>query len=58
MSLKKIENWTLWIIGDAISIPLYAYKGLALTSVQYSVFLVIAVMGYISWKQNIDNNTD
>ncbi|OYT12561.1 MAG: nicotinamide mononucleotide transporter [Bacteroidetes bacterium 4572_112] len=58
MSLKKIENWTLWIIGDAISIPLYAYKGLALTSVQYSIFLVIAVMGYISWKQNIDNNTN
>ena len=57
MSLKKIENWTLWIIGDAISIPLYAYKGLVLTSLQYSIFLIIAVMGYISWKQNIDNNT-
>jgi nicotinamide mononucleotide transporter len=25
---KKIENWTLWIIGDIIVTPLYAYRGL------------------------------
>ena len=55
MSLKKLENWVLWIIGDAISIPLYAYKGLILTSGQYVVFLIIAIMGYISWKKSIDN---
>ena len=53
MSLKKLENWTLWIIGDIISIPLYAYKGLVLTSMQYAVFLIIAVMGYITWKNSI-----
>lgn len=55
MSLKKLENWTLWIIGDIISIPLYAYKGLVLTSGQYLVFLVVAIMGYISWRNAIDN---
>jgi nicotinamide riboside transporter PnuC len=26
MALKKIENWTLWII-DLIVTPLYAYRG-------------------------------
>ncbi len=55
MSLKKLENWTLWIIGDLISIPLYAYKGLVLTSLQYTVFLFIAVLGYLAWKKVIDN---
>ena len=56
MSLKKLENWTLWIIGDIISIPLYAYKGLILTSLQYAVFLIIAILGYITWKNAISNN--
>ena len=55
MSLKKLENWTLWIIGDLISIPLYAYKGLILTSVQYTIFLFIAILGYLAWKKFIDN---
>ncbi len=53
MSLKKIENWTIWIIGDIISIPLYAYKGLVLTSFQYFVFLLIAIFGYIAWRNKL-----
>jgi nicotinamide mononucleotide transporter len=50
MAKKKIENWIIWIIGDAISIPLYFYKGLVLTSFQFTAFLVLAIMGYFSWK--------
>lgn len=53
MALKKIENWTLWIIGDVVSIPLYAYKELVLTSFQYFIFLIIAIQGYISWRKLI-----
>ena len=54
MSLKKIENWTLWIIGDIISIPLYAYKGLVLTSFQYTIFLLVAIYGYLEWRKAIN----
>ncbi len=32
MARRKIENWTFWIIGDVISVPLYLYKGLSFTS--------------------------
>lgn len=56
MAMKKIENWTWWIVGDLISIPLYYYKGLALTSIQYLVFLIIAILGYLSWKESLDTN--
>jgi len=49
MALKKTENWIFWIIGDVISIPLYYTKGLALTSMQYTIFLILAVSGYIEW---------
>ena len=53
MALKKIENWIYWIIGDLISIPLYFYKDLALTSIQFTVFLVLAILGYIEWRNKI-----
>ena len=51
MAKKKVENWIFWIIADVISIPLYFYKGLVFTSLQFIIFLVIAVLGYIEWKQ-------
>jgi nicotinamide mononucleotide transporter len=51
MARRKIENWIFWIIGDIISIPLYFYKGLAITTIQYFIFTIIAIMGYISWKK-------
>jgi nicotinamide mononucleotide transporter len=51
MALKKVENWIYWIIGDVVSIPLYFYKGLVFTSLQFSIFLIIAVMGYVAWRK-------
>jgi nicotinamide mononucleotide transporter len=53
MAIKKIENWLGWIVGDLISIPLYAYKDLVLTSFQFTVFLIIAILGYIEWKKRL-----
>ena len=53
MARKKIENWIYWIIGDIISIPLYFYKDLALTSIQFTVFLILAIMGYIEWRKKL-----
>jgi len=54
MALKKIENWLLWILGDVLVIPMFAIKGLAFTSVQYIVFLVLAIMGYIEWRKRLN----
>ncbi len=53
MARKKVENWIAWIIGDIISIPLYAYKGLVFTSFQFTIFLIIAIMGYIAWRKKL-----
>jgi nicotinamide mononucleotide transporter len=50
MALKKIENWLAWIVGDLICIPLFATKGLILTSFQFTVFLILAVAGYMEWS--------
>lgn len=51
MAFKKVENWTFWIIGDVISVPLYMYKGLVFTGFQFFVFLILAVLGYIEWRK-------
>jgi nicotinamide mononucleotide transporter len=53
MALKKIENWTLWIIGDCIVVPLFAYRGLGMLSLQYFIFTILAVYGYLEWKKII-----
>ena len=56
MARKKLENWTFWIIGDVISVPLYLYKGLIFTSLQYFLFTIIAVAGYIAWRKNLNKS--
>ena len=53
MALKKIENWTLWIIGDCIVVPLFAYRGLGMLSLQYLIFTILAIMAYLEWKKTI-----
>lgn len=57
MARKNIENWIYWIIGDLISVPLYLYKGLGLTSFQYVVFTGLAIAGYVSWRKKLSENT-
>jgi nicotinamide mononucleotide transporter PnuC len=53
MAVKKLENWQFWIIGNIVSIPIYASQGLYLTSGQYSVFLVLAILGWKEWKRKL-----
>ncbi|MBL4663349.1 MAG: nicotinamide mononucleotide transporter [Flavobacteriaceae bacterium] len=54
MAKRKVENWIYWIIGDIISVPLYFYKGFTFTSLQYLIFTIIAIYGYIAWKKHLD----
>jgi nicotinamide mononucleotide transporter len=50
LTKKKIENWIWWIITDIASVPLYFVKGYVFTSFQFGVFLVLAIMGLIEWR--------
>lgn len=56
MAVKKLENWTLWIIADLVTIPLYAYRGLGMLSFQYLIFTILAIQGYIAWKKILNSN--
>ncbi len=56
MANKKIENWTFWIAGNIVSIPLYFVKGYGFTGIQYSIFLILAIQAYLAWKKSLDKN--
>lgn len=53
MAKRKLENWIFWIIGDVLCIPMMMYKGLNITSLQYVVFTVMAVIGYLEWRRSL-----
>jgi nicotinamide mononucleotide transporter len=55
MAKKKIENWLFWIFGNIISVPLYFVKGLGFTAIQFTIFLILAIFGYIAWKKTLKN---
>ncbi len=56
MANKKLENWTLWIIADIITIPLYAYRGLGMLSLQYLIFTILAIQGYNTWRKHLNSS--
>lgn len=56
MATKKLENWTLWILADVITVPLYAYRGWGMLSLQYLIFTILAVQGYFAWRKLLDKD--
>lgn len=56
MANKKIENWTLWIFGDIIVTPLYAYRGMGMLSLQYLIFTILAISAYLEWKKILNSS--
>ncbi|MFN0013460.1 MAG: nicotinamide riboside transporter PnuC [Saprospiraceae bacterium] len=57
MARKKLESWIWWALTNTAAIPLYFVKGLAFTSFQYLVFLVLSVMGYLEWLKRLSHGT-
>ncbi len=55
MAKRKIENWVLWIIGDIMVIPMFFHKNLAITALQYMIFLILAIKGYQSWQKEYNS---
>ena len=52
MAKKVLQNWLYWIIIDAAAIVLYIQNGYYATVVMYLVYLVLAIIGYLSWQNS------
>ncbi len=48
---KVLENWLYWIVIDALSIWLYVQKELAMTAALFVAYVVMATLGYLSWRR-------
>ncbi len=50
---KYIENWLVWMLVNAVSVGLFAYKGLWLTCGLYGLFLLMALLGWQAWRKQM-----
>jgi nicotinamide mononucleotide transporter len=48
---KYLENWFAWIVVNVVSVALFAYKGLWLTVLLYSLFIVMSLYGWRAWQR-------
>lgn len=56
LNRKKIENWILWIVVNVVYIPWYFKLGYYPTGILYSLFLVLAVLGFASWRATLSTH--
>ena len=50
MSRRHIESWLLWIVVDVLAIGLFYTRDLVPTAALYAVFLCLAIIGYLQWR--------
>ncbi len=50
---KYIENWLMWIVVNVASVALFAYKGLWLTVILYTLFIALSVAGWRAWQRRL-----
>jgi nicotinamide mononucleotide transporter len=53
LARKKIENWLIWIVVDAVSVGIYIYKELYPTAVLFLFLTVLAWVGYRQWQKDL-----
>ncbi len=51
LARKYIEQWFFWIVVDIVSCYLYVGKGIPFKAGLYGLYVVIAVAGYIKWRE-------
>lgn len=51
LARKILENWLIWIFVDVIYVGVYLAKGLHLTACMYTLYIFIALSGYLAWKK-------
>jgi nicotinamide mononucleotide transporter len=54
MTRKIVESWAVWVAVDVVYVGMFFYKQLYLTAGLYTVFLVLAVIGYRQWKRSFE----
>lgn len=56
MTRKLLEHWLLWIAVDVVYVGLFINRQLLLTAILYTVFLALAIIGFVQWKRSADKS--
>jgi nicotinamide mononucleotide transporter len=51
LAKRKLENWIMLNISNAVAVPLQFYKHLPLSALLTVFLFIIAVLGYFKWKK-------
>lgn len=51
MAKKILQNWLYWVLIDAAAIVLYIQSEYYATVILFSIYTLLAVAGYLSWKK-------
>lgn len=54
---RLLENWIYWIAIDALTIYLYASRGLNLYAALSAVYTLMAIYGYVAWSREASQKT-
>ncbi|HZG24293.1 MAG TPA: nicotinamide riboside transporter PnuC [Chitinophagaceae bacterium] len=58
LARRKIENWILLNISNAVAIPLLFHKGLPLYALLTIFLFIVAIQGYFSWRKVLKKESD
>lgn len=53
---RRIEAWAFWLLVNSIAVPLYASRGLYLTTVLYAGYWVNAVVAWWWWSRLVSTS--
>ena len=48
---RRVENWWCWLLVNTVAVPLYASRGLLLTSALYAAYWVNAIVSLRRWQR-------
>lgn len=53
LAKKILENWLVWIVADVLYVGIFLYKELYMTAGLYAFFLILATMGFLTWRKSM-----
>ena len=48
---RRVENWPFWLLVNTIAVPLFASRGLYVTSVLYAAYWINALVSWQTWRK-------
>ena len=50
---RRLENWPVWVLVNTMAVPLFASRGLYLTSALYAVYWINALVSWRHWHREM-----